>query len=249
MQVAELWRYPVKSLQGEPLELAAVTTAGLKGDRRFALFDVETGFGLTGRRAPELLFASARLGDDGGVDIALPDGSVTREDDALSAWLGRRVTLRSADAEVPRHYESPVDFENEAMSDWAPWDGAGGAYHDSAERGSRWFRRPQSAHGTGAGSAPTCTSTGRVRMPLWDPKVTLGEATLDVGMRLERCVMTTRPQAGGVERDLDVLRRINRERGGCLAVGALVRKPGTVRVGDTLTSVRGGPRKWRASGG
>ncbi|HXR22875.1 MAG TPA: hypothetical protein VN786_09990, partial [Acidimicrobiales bacterium] len=80
-------------------------------------------------------------------------------------------------------------------------------------------------------------------------KVTLGEATLDVGMRLERCVMTTRPQAGGVERDLDVLRRINRERGGCLAVGALVRKPGTVRVGDTLTSVRGGPRKWRASGG
>jgi hypothetical protein len=48
-------------------------------------------------------------------------------------------------------------------------------------------------------------------------------------------VMTTRPQAGGVERDLDVLRTINRERGGCLAVGALVRQPGTVRVGDTLT--------------
>ena len=86
MQVAELWRYPVKSLQGEPLELAAVTTAGLQGDRRFALFDVETGFGLTGRRVPELLFASARLSDDGGVDITLPDGSVL-QDDALSAWL------------------------------------------------------------------------------------------------------------------------------------------------------------------
>ena len=68
-------------------------------------------------------------------------------------------------------------------------------------------------------------------------ELTLGDATLDVGMRLQRCVMTTRPQAGGVERDLDVLRTINRERGGCLAVGALVRQPGTVRVGDTLTLV------------
>ena len=235
MQVAELWRYPVKSLQGEPLELASVTTSGLEGDRRFALFDVETGFGLTGRRVPELLFASARLGDDGGADITLPDGSVTRDDDALSAWLGRRVTLRSAGSDVPRHYESPVDFEDEAMSDWAPWDGAAGAYHDSA------------------GARVSLVSMATIGA--WDPrrfranvyldregedalvgsKVKLGEATLDVGKQLERCVMTTRAQAGGVERDLDVLRTINRDRGGCLAVGALVAQPGTVRVGDTLT--------------
>jgi uncharacterized protein YcbX len=67
MRVLELWRYPVKSLQGERLDLAAVTTAGLEGDRRFALFDVDTGFGLTGRRVPELLFGAARLREDGGV--------------------------------------------------------------------------------------------------------------------------------------------------------------------------------------
>jgi len=236
MQVAELWRYPVKSLQGEPLERAAVTTAGLEGDRRFALFDVETGFGLTARRVPKLLFASARLSDDGGVDITLPNGSVTRDDDdALSAWLGRRVTLRSADAEVPRQYENPVDFENEAMSDWAPFDGAGGAYHDSA--GARvslvstatigaWDRRRFRAN---------VYLDGEGEDALVGSKLTLGDATFDVGMRLERCVMTTRPQASGVERDLDVLRTINHERGGCLAVGALVRQPGTVRVGDTLT--------------
>ena len=65
----------------------------------------------------------------------------------------------------------------------------------------------------------------------------LGDAVLDVDMRIERCVMTTRPQAGGVERDLDVLRTINRERNGCLSVGALVIQPGIVRVGDTLTPV------------
>jgi uncharacterized protein len=107
MRVLELWRYPVKSLQGERLDLAGVTTAGLGGDRRFALFDVDTGFGLTGRRVSELPFGEARLRDDGGVDITLPDGSVTRDDNALSAWLGRRVMLRSADAEVTRRYENP----------------------------------------------------------------------------------------------------------------------------------------------
>lgn len=52
MQVAQLWRYPVKSLQGEPLELAAVTTVGVEGDRHFALFDVNTGYGLTRDGSP-----------------------------------------------------------------------------------------------------------------------------------------------------------------------------------------------------
>ena len=65
-------------------------------------------------------------------------------------------------------------------------------------------------------------------------RITLGEVTLDVDMRLERCVMTTRAQAGGIERDLDVLRTIARERDACLALGALVVDPGTISVGDTL---------------
>jgi len=68
-------------------------------------------------------------------------------------------------------------------------------------------------------------------------RMALGDAVLDVDMRIERCVMTTRPQAGGVERDLDVLRTINRERNGYLAVGGLVIQRGIVRVGDTFTPV------------
>ena len=35
MRIAEIWRYPVKSLQGEPLGTAAVTGGGIEGDRRF----------------------------------------------------------------------------------------------------------------------------------------------------------------------------------------------------------------------
>ncbi len=61
-----------------------------EGDRRYAIFDVATGFGLTARRAPEMLFASARTTGDG-VEITLPDGTVAPDDAALSSWSGRPV--------------------------------------------------------------------------------------------------------------------------------------------------------------
>jgi uncharacterized protein YcbX len=41
--VASLWRYPVKSMQGEELNAADVTAGGLFGDRRFAVVDPATG--------------------------------------------------------------------------------------------------------------------------------------------------------------------------------------------------------------
>ena len=66
-------------------------------------------------------------------------------------------------------------------------------------------------------------------------RVRLGDAVVDVGMRIERCVMTTRPQPAGIERDLQVLRTIARKRDARLAVGATVARPGRVSVGDTLT--------------
>jgi uncharacterized protein len=234
MRVAELWRYPVKSLQGERLESADVSPDGLEGDRRFAIYDVETGFGLTARRVPELLFASARLLTGGGVEITLPDGSVATGDDALSAWLGRPVTLRSAAADVARRYEDPVDFEREATSEWAPFLGAAGAFHDSS-------RARVSLVSTGTIGAwdrrrfrSNVLLDGEGEDALVGSHVTLGGAVLDVTMQIERCVMTTRPQPGGIERDLDVLRTIARERGACLAIGALVTQAGTVRVGDEL---------------
>src|SRR5260221_2204034 len=110
VRVLELWRYPVKSLQGELVDSVAMTANGLEGDRRFAIYDVGTGLGLTGRRIPELLFASARWRDDGSVEISTQDGSLLPDDDALSAWLGRSVTLRSATSDGARQYENVIDF-------------------------------------------------------------------------------------------------------------------------------------------
>jgi uncharacterized protein len=235
MRVLELWRYPVKSLQGEQVSSAEIARDGLEGDRRYAIYDVETGFGLTARRVPELLFASARLRDDGSVEIVLPGGSPARDDDALSRWLERPVALRSVDADEPRRYESPVlDFETNRERDWGPFEGAPGAFHDSA--GARvslvstatigeWDRRRFRSN---------VLLEGEGEDALVGSRVTLGEAVLEVGMRIERCVMTVRPQPGGIERDLDVLRTIARERDTYLAVGALVTKPGRVAVGDAL---------------
>jgi uncharacterized protein YcbX len=34
MEVVGLWRYPVKSLQGEPIDAARVEADGVAGDRR-----------------------------------------------------------------------------------------------------------------------------------------------------------------------------------------------------------------------
>lgn len=42
-RVGAVWRYPVKSMQGEMLEESEVAETGLVGDRAFALYDVETG--------------------------------------------------------------------------------------------------------------------------------------------------------------------------------------------------------------
>jgi uncharacterized protein YcbX len=232
VQVLELWRFPVKSLQGEQLETAEIDADGIVGDRGYALFDLDSGFGLTARRVPELLFASARL-LDGELLITLPDGSVADGDDALSDWLGRRVALRRAADVETREYENPLDVEHD--DDWMVFEGAPGAFHDS--------RRTR----------VSLVSTGTIGA--WDRRrfranvvvddegedawvgttITIGDARLDVGKRIDRCVITTRPQPGGIDRDLDVLRTINHTRDGCLAVGALVAHPGTVRIGDVVT--------------
>ena len=235
MRVLELWRFPVKSLQGERLDVADLGRGGIEGDRSWALFDVGTGFGLTARREPDLLFAAASLRADGGVRITLPDGTVTDDDAVLSDWLGRPVALRSA-AEVTerRRYESPEDDLDE-RSGWHDWEGAaGGAFHDNADGRlslvstatlGAWDRRRFRANVVLDGAGEDALQGERLR---------LGGAVLAIGTPIPRCVMVTRPQPGGIGRDTAVLKTIHRERGGDLAMAARVLVPGTVRTGDVL---------------
>jgi len=54
MHVAELWRYPVKSLAGEPLDAAEISADGIPGDRVVQVYDAE-GRIVTSRTTPRLL--------------------------------------------------------------------------------------------------------------------------------------------------------------------------------------------------
>ena len=232
-----LWRYPVKSLQGEQLSVADVDDRGLVGDRRWALVDDATGLVLTARRMPGLLGASARLDQSAAAVVVLPDGRETTDDDELSAWLDRPVRLTSAQAGVRGTYETPIDFEHEASSEWLSWQGPEASFHDSTNTqisilstgsigdwDTRRFRPNVVVDGQGETSWVGC-------------RVAIGGVIADVVKEIDRCVITTREQPGGIVRDLDVLRSIN-ESGGNLGVGALVVEPGTCAVGQTVT-VRG----------
>ena len=58
--VAEIQRYPVKSMQGERLDAVDIAADGLRGDRAWAARDEERG-GIEGaRKLPALLGGTAR---------------------------------------------------------------------------------------------------------------------------------------------------------------------------------------------
>lgn len=230
VRVEQVWRFPVKSLGGERLETCNALETGLEGDRRFGLRDTSTGYVLTARREPLLLQASARLLNPEEVEIVLPGGEQTADDTVLSDWLGRRVELVRAGS-VPATFEGVDDPESEL--DWGLWQGPSETLHDSgAARVSlvstatigawdvRRFRANLVLDGAGEDE-------------LVGQTITVAACELSVTQRISRCVMVTRPQPG-LERDLDVLRTISRERDACLAIGALVVSPGRVSVGDPV---------------
>jgi uncharacterized protein YcbX len=98
--VAELWRFPVKSMRGERVDEVEVTEAGVVGDRRFAVVDVESGKVGSAKHPRlwgDLLQCAARTDGERAV-IVLPDGTETASDDAkvdalLSDLFGRPVRL------------------------------------------------------------------------------------------------------------------------------------------------------------
>lgn len=228
--MAGLWRYPVKSLGGEAIASSEVGEHGLTGDRQFGIVDRATGNVLTARREPQLLFANASW-HDGEVRIVGPDGMALDDDDILSSWLGRPVRLDPA-GDVGGVYENPLDAESEA--DWVSWQGPGHAWHDSRRTRVSLVSTASLGDWSPLRFRANVLLEGADEDALVGERVRLGSATLDVRKRVDRCVMVTRAQAG-LDVDRDVLRTIHRERDGYLAVGALVTRPGRVRVGDQLS--------------
>ena len=107
-KIESLWRFPVKSFQGEKLDEAEIGQGGLLGDRAFALIDMETGDIVSATRVklfPNLLMCSASYIEPPGpgkdlppVKIILANGKTTTSDasnvnQTLSHFFGREVKL------------------------------------------------------------------------------------------------------------------------------------------------------------
>ena len=112
-RVASLTRYPVKSLQGEPLDDATLRRDGVEGDRRFAFRDLDTGR-IASAKQPRpwraLLDLSARTDGDevlisrpSGGDLSLEDPAIC---DTVADLTGRRVEVVAASPDHLGSYTS-----------------------------------------------------------------------------------------------------------------------------------------------
>lgn len=99
-RIEAIFRYPVKSMRGEPLDAATLGWHGIEGDRRFALrrLDDRGGFPwLSASKLPALMLFSPERRDDANRD-AVPDHVLTPEGQELPMFgdaLAEDVTRRS----------------------------------------------------------------------------------------------------------------------------------------------------------
>ena len=122
--VAEIWRFPVKSMAGERVDTADLGPLGVPGDRHYAIRDVVSNKIVSAKQSKvgtALLNCRAWTTKDGvklrvnGSSFLVDEGAGL--DAALSMLLGRAVRLVSAttDREVYESYWPPI--EGVALSD------------------------------------------------------------------------------------------------------------------------------------
>ena len=245
MEVVSLWRYPVKSLQGEPVEVAEVEADGVAGDRQWGIRDQRTGRILTARRRPELLGASATYDGDTPV-VTLPDGSTVvgpgmRSDRQLSEWLASPVSLASSlggDAGRAEYFADATDDTSQAI-EWTMPDGryvdaapilmlttaslrAAGAHYPDGAWDVRRFR---------PNILIDLEGEGWIEDSWLGQQVQIGTVTLTPSQPCVRCTMVTRSQPG-LDADPEVFRTLARHHGGLLGVWSDVTTPGSLSVGD-----------------
>lgn len=249
-RVASLRRYPVKSLQGEEVDVVLIERDGLAGDRSWGIYDETTGKILTARREPGLLLASASLGADVEPSITLPSGELCAgmgagTDEALSDWLGKRVRLVPA-ARAPagraEYFADATDDTSEAI-EWTMPPGRfvdalpvlmlttasllnGARLYPAGTWDVRRFRPNVLLDVDGEGWVEDGWCDGR--------SLQVGSAVLVPVQPCIRCTMITRPQPG-LNDDRDIFRTLARNHHGTFGVWTTIQTPGRVRVGDTLT--------------
>jgi uncharacterized protein len=208
MFVAELWRYPVKSMGGERLERCVLGADGIPGDR---LVHVEDGGGdvVTARGRPRLLQHRVRLGEDG---EPLVDDRPWRDPD-----VGRAV--QAAAGPGTRLVRWPGLERFDVLPLLVATDGAVATLGYDVRR-----FRPNIVIGGVPGLAERA----------WEGRrLAVGGAVIAAVDLRGRCIMTTFDPDTGAQ-DVEVLRRIRRELAGTFALNCRVETPGPVAVNDPV---------------
>ena len=208
MRLAEIWRYPVKSMAGERLAAAELRQDGIEGDRVVQAWD-ERGRILTARNHPGLLGHRATIGEDGEPRVdGLPwaDPEVTRR---VEAAAGRGARLRR--------------FEGEERFDILPLlvatDGSLAAFGRDPRR-----LRPNLVISGVEGLAER----------EWEGRaIRVGRAVVGLADLRGRCVMTTWDPDTQAQ-DVGVLRDIARRFDGRLCLNAAVIEPARIETGDEV---------------
>lgn len=213
MRVAEIWRYPVKSMGGEQLEAVTVTASGLAGDR---VVHVRDGRGrvVTARTHPKLLGLKSTLGADGEPLVNGRPWSAPETQAAAERAAG-------AGARLVRH-DGPERFD--VLPLLIATDGSLAKLAVDHRR-----LRPNivvaGVDGLGERSWP-------------ERRLRIGRALIAVAKLRSRCVMTTWDPDTQVQ-DVSVLRRIVEDFGGRIALDADVVEGGVIAVGDTVELLDG----------
>ena len=208
LHVAELWRYPVKSLAGEALGRAEVSTNGIAGDRVVHVRDAR-GRTVTARTHPRLLGLRAVLGADGEPLIDGRRWAAPESVAAVRAAAGARATLV--------RFDGPERFD--VLPLLVATDGAIAALGVDGRR-----LRPNIVVAGVQGMAERQWPGRRLR---------IGDVVVALEKLRGRCVMTTYDPDTQAQ-DLGVLQRIVDDFGGRVALDSAVVTGGTIAVGDVV---------------
>jgi len=208
VRIAELWRYPVKSMGGESLEEARLSADGVLGDRALAVVDASERI-LTARTRPRLLAHRATIGVDG---EPLVDGRPWTD-----PGVARDVEAAAGPGAHLRRMEGPDRFD--VLPLLVATDGA---------IASLGYDRRRFRPNVLVGDAP-----GLVERTWEGRRLRAGECLIAVRGLRGRCVMTTF-DPDTIAQDVNVLRRIVREMDGTLALDCSVARGGVLRVGDLV---------------
>ncbi|MDZ4864597.1 MAG: MOSC domain-containing protein [Gemmatimonadota bacterium] len=211
LRIDGLWRYPVKTMAGEPLQEAELTSDGIVGDRTVYVRGPE---GVrTSRRQHRLLGLKGTLGPEG---QPLVNGMPWESEAVLAlvkAAAGEDAWLAA--------YDGPERFD--ILPLLVATDGAVAEFGRDIRR-----LRPNILIGGVEGMDEVS----------WEgAELHIGTTVVRLDSLRGRCPMTT-VDPDTLVRDPEVLRDIGRRFGGRLALNAEVTRPGLVRVGDTVKLVR-----------